>query len=45
MDFSQYGNVPSNIQDAIIQSSNSTGVDPDLLARVVRQESGFDPTA
>lgn len=45
MDFSQYGNVPSNIQDAIIQASNSTGVDPDLLARVARQESGFDPTA
>lgn len=45
MDFSQYGNVPSNIQDAIIQASNSTGVDPDLLARVTRQESGFDPTA
>lgn len=45
MDFSQYGNVPSNIQDAIIQASNSTGVDPDLLTRVARQESGFDPTA
>lgn len=45
MDFSQYGNVPSNIQDAIIQASNSTGVDLDLLARVARQESGFDPTA
>lgn len=45
MDFSQYGNVPSNIQDAIMQASNSTGVDPDLLARVARQESGFDPNA
>ena len=45
MDFSQYGNVPSNIQDAIIQASNSTGVDLDLLTRVARQESGFDPTA
>lgn len=45
MDFSQYGNVPGNIQDAILQASNSTGVDPDLLARVARQESGFDPTA
>lgn len=45
MDFSQYGNVPSNIQDAIMQASNSTGVDPDLLARIARQESGFDPNA
>lgn len=41
MDFSQYGEVPSNVQDAILQASNETGVSPDLLARIARQESGF----
>ena len=45
MDFSQYGDVPSNIQDAIMQASNSTGVSPDLLARVAKQESAFNPNA
>ena len=45
MDWTQYGNVSPTIQDAIIQASNATGVDVDTLARVARQESGFDPTA
>ena len=45
MDWTQYGNVSPTIQDAIIQASNATGVDIDTLARVARQESGFDPTA
>lgn len=45
MDWSQYGDVSSNVQDAIIQASNATGLDPDLLARVARQESGFNPSA
>ena len=45
MDWTQYGNVSPTIQDAIIQASNATGVNIDTLARVARQESGFDPNA
>ena len=45
MDWTQFGEVPPNVQDAIMQASNSTGLDPYLLARVARQESGFNPSA
>ena len=45
MDWSQYGDVSSNVQDAIIQASNATGVSVPLLARIANQESGFNPSA
>ena len=45
MDWSQYGDVSSNVQDAIIQASNATGVSDPLLARIANQESGFNPSA
>ena len=45
MDWSQYGDVSSNVQDAIIQASNATGVSLPLLARIANQESGFNPSA
>lgn len=45
MDWSQYGDVSPNIQDAIIQASNATGVSLPLLARIANQESGFNPSA
>ncbi len=45
MDWTQFGEVSPNVQDAIMQASNSTGLDPYLLARVARQESGFNPSA
>ena len=45
MDWTQFGEVSPNVQDAIMQASNSTGLDPNLLARVARQESGFNPSA
>lgn len=45
MDWSQYGDVSPNVQDAIIQASNATGVSLPLLARIANQESGFNPSA
>jgi hypothetical protein len=45
MDWSQYGDVSPEVQDAIIQASNATGVSLPLLASVARQESGFNPSA
>lgn len=45
MDWSQYGDVSPNVQDAIIQASNATGVSLPLLAKIANQESGFDPSA
>lgn len=45
MDWSQYGDVSHNVQDAIIQASNATGVSLPLLARIANQESGFNPSA
>ena len=45
MDWSQYGDVSTNVQDAIIQASNATGVSLPLLARIANQESGFNPSA
>lgn len=45
MDWSQYGDVSPEVQDAIMQASNATGVSLPLLASVARQESGFNPSA
>lgn len=45
MDWSQYGDVSPNVQDAIIQASNATGVSLPLLAKIANQESGFNPSA
>jgi SPBc2 prophage-derived uncharacterized transglycosylase yomI len=45
MDWSQYGDVSPNVQDAIIQASNATGISLPLLARIANQESGFNPSA
>ncbi|MBF1762525.1 MAG: lytic transglycosylase domain-containing protein [Veillonella sp.] len=45
MDWTQFGEVSPNVQEAIMQASNSTGLDPNLLARVAKQESGFNPSA
>ena len=44
MDWTQFGEVSPNVQEAIMQASNSTGLDPNLLARVAKQESGFNPS-